>query len=298
MRWTRNYIPQPKQDYLYKQAMVLTVMGNIILASSKGVIAYLSGSVSLYADAANSVSDVVYSLLMVFGLYVSQRPPDISHPQGHSRFEPLVGLMVTASMAFTGFEAARASWVRFVEGGAAVEPGLPTIILLVSAAVKSGMFLRIRWIASQLSSPALNTAAQDNISDVLTSIAAFMGVLGSSFIHPLADPVGGFLVSAWIFRAVWRAVRENLGFLTGAGADLELRKRLAQEAGLVPGVLRVHHLMTEYAGPRLVVDLHINVKGSLTLNDAHIISDEVITRLEMISDVDRVYVHVEPEGFD
>jgi cation diffusion facilitator family transporter len=235
---------------------------------------------------------------MVFGLYVSQRPPDISHPQGHSRFEPLVGLMVTASMAYAGFEAARASWVRFAAGGLAVEPGLPTMILLASAAVKLGMFFRIRWIASQLSSPALNTTAQDNLSDVLTSIAAFLGAFGSSFIHPLADPLGGFLVSAWIFRAVWRAVRENLGFLTGAGADMQLREHLVKEASQVPGVLRVHHLMTEYAGPRLVVDLHINVVGSMTLDDAHVISDEVITRLEKIPDVDRVYVHVEPEGFD
>jgi cation diffusion facilitator family transporter len=298
MRWTRNYTPQPKQDFLYKQAMIITVVGNIVLATSKALIAYVSGSVSLYADAANSVSDVVYSLLMVFGLYVSQRPPDISHPQGHSRFEPLVGLMVTASMTFAGFEAARASWVRFMAGGLAVEPGLPTLVLLASAAVKLAMFLRIRWIASQLASPALNTTAQDNLSDVLTSIAAFIGALGSKFIHPLADPLGGFLVSAWIFRAVWRAARDNLGFLTGAGADQELREQLVHEASLVPGVLGVHHLMTEYAGPRLVVDLHVNVDGAMTLHAAHVISDAVIERLETFPDVDRVYVHVEPEGFD
>jgi len=298
MRWTRNYTPQPKQDNLYKEAMSITLGGNILLAVSKSIVAYLSGSVALYADAANSVSDVVYSMLMVFGLYVSQRPPDISHPQGHSRFEPLVGLMVTASMAYAGYEAARASYERFVSGGLAVDPGLPAVILLVSAGIKLLMYFRIRWIAKQLSSPAINTSAQDNLSDVMTSTAAFLGALSSQYIHPLADPVGGFLVSLWIFRAVLRAARENLGFLTGAGADQVLREQLVHEAIQVPGVLRVHHLMTEYAGPRLVVDLHINVKGTMTLNEAHDISDQVIARLEILPDVDRVYVHVEPEGFD
>lgn len=296
MRWIRDYSPQPDQSRLYKQAMIITLAGNIILASSKGLVAYLSGSVALYSDAANSISDVVYSLLMVLGLWFALRPPDISHPQGHSRFEPLIGMVVTASMAFAGFEAARMSIVRFIEGGSAVEPGLPVLVLLFSAAVKTMMFLRIRWISGEVSSPTLATTAKDNLSDVLTSTAAFVGAVGSSFIHPLADPIGGILVSLWIFRTVITAAKENLGFLTGQGADEHLRERLVSVAGEVPGVLQVHHLMCEYTGPRVVVDLHVNVNGSMTLSNAHDIADEVISRLEELPEVDRAYVHIEPEG--
>lgn len=298
MRWVRDYNPQPDQSRLYNQALLITIIGNVLLAASKGLVAYISGSVALFADAANSASDVVYSLLMVIGLNMAQRPPDLSHPQGHSRFEPLVGLMITASMAFAGYTAARASIDRFIAGGLAVETGLPTLVLLASAVIKAGMFLRIRWIARALSSPTLSTTAQDNLSDVLTSLAAFLGVYGSRIIHPLADPIAGILVSAWIFRAVFRAALENLGFLTGAGASPELREQLVREASSVPGVKRVHHLMTEYVGPRLVVDMHVNVDGAMTLADAHSIADLIIQRLENIPYVDRAYVHVEPEGFD
>src|SRR5512133_3668771 len=126
MRWIREVTPQPGVAGLYRRALIITVTGNVLLAVSKGIVAYLSHAVALYADAANSVSDVIYSLLMVFGLLLSQRPPDISHPQGHSRFEPLVGLMVTLSMTFAGYEAARTAIQRFIEGGLAVEPGWPT----------------------------------------------------------------------------------------------------------------------------------------------------------------------------
>lgn len=298
MRWTRDYSPQPEVSRLYRQALIITVVGNVLLAVSKGVVAFLSGSVALYADAANSVSDVVYSFLMVFGLYIAQRPPDLSHPQGHSRFEPLVGLMVTASMAFAGYEAARAAVERFLQGGAAIEPGLPTAVLLASALAKAGMFLVIRRIATRLSSPTLTTTARDHISDVLTSLAAFIGALGSSLVHPLADPLAGSVVALWIFRAAFMAGRENLAFLTGAGASVELRQQMVEVASSVPGVQRVHHTMTEYVGPRLVVDLHINVNGKMTLDDAHVISDEIIRRLEELPEVDRAYVHVEPEGYD
>lgn len=297
MRWTRDYQPQPDQHRLYTRALVITLVGNLLLASSKAVVAYLTGSVAVYADAANSISDVFYSLMMVAGLWMAQRPPDESHPQGHSRFEPLVGLIVTMSMAFAGYEAGRASIARFLAGGEVISLGLPTIVLLGSAAVKAGMFVAIRSIGKKLSSPTLTTTAMDNLSDVLTSMAAFLGVLGSTFISPLLDPIAGFAVAAWIFRAVYNAGKENLGYLTGAGASTELRQHIVAIAEAVPGVLRVHHTMIDYVGPKLMVDLHINVDANLPLRETHAISDEVIQNIEALPEVDRAYVHIEPDDW-
>lgn len=297
MRWTRDYHPQPDQHRLYTRALWITLVGNLLLASSKGVVAYLTGSVAVYADAANSISDVFYSLMMVAGLWMAQRPPDESHPQGHSRFEPLVGLVVTMSMAFAGYEAGRASIARFIAGGEVIALGLPTIVLLGSATVKAGMFIAIRSIGKKLASPTLATTARDNLSDVLTSMAAFVGVLGSTFISPLLDPIAGLAVAVWIFRAVFNAGKENLGYLTGAGASTELRQRIVAIAEAVPGVLRVHHTMIDYVGPKLMVDLHINVDADLPLRETHAISDEVIQNIEALPEVDRAYVHIEPDDW-
>jgi len=294
MQWIREASPDPQRRRLYRRAMLITTGGNLLLVISKGIVAYLSESAAIYADAANSAADLLYSILMVLGLWVAQQPPDASHPQGHSRFEPLVGLMVALAMGFAGFEAARTSVERFIAGGLAVQPGLPTLVLLFSAAVKVGMYAAIRRLAESLTSPTLNAAARDNLSDVLTSAAAFIGTLGSAFVHPLLDPIAGFLVALWIFRAAYEAGRENMDYLTGAGADPELRQTLAQKASSVPGVLRVHQVITEYAGPKLLVDMHLNVDGNLTLYEAHAIADRVQAMLEALPDVDRAYVHVEP----
>jgi cation diffusion facilitator family transporter len=297
MQWIRTHKSKPGEQAQFRTALFITISGNIFLLAIKWVAAYLSGSVALLADAANSGSDVLYSFLMVLGLWMAQRPPDLSHPQGHSRFEPLVGLMITVSMTFAGYAAAQAAIVRFIEGGKAIVMGLPILVLLVAAAIKAGMFVWIRDFAKKLHSPTLETTAVDNLSDVLTSVAAFIGIVGSDFIHPLADPIAGIFVAAWIFRAAFMAARENLGFLTGAGASPELRADLVAAAENIPGVLRVHHAVTEYIGPRLVVDLHINVDGKMPLNQVHEISDRVIERLEDFPEVDRAYVHIEPDDW-
>jgi len=298
MRLVREHIPQPAGDRLFKMALIITIVGNVVLAITKGIAAYYSGSVALYADTANSVSDVFYSIMLVIGLWISQRPPDLSHPQGHSRFEPLVGLAVAFSMAFAGYEAGRTSIERFIQGGMAVEPGLPTMVLIFSAITKVGMFYAIKKIAQTVKSPTLKTTAQDNLNDVFTSLAAFIGAFGSSLIHPLLDPIAGILVAIWIFRSAFKAAGEHLNFLTGGGAPEDLREKIIKTAESVPGVMRVHHLMTDYSGPRLVVDLHINIDGSTPLRDTHEITDHVIESLEKMDEIDRAYVHVEPDDWE
>jgi cation diffusion facilitator family transporter len=297
MQWVRKQSIDNNQKKTYRKAMGVTLAGNILLASSKAVVAYLSGSVALYADAANSISDVIYSVMMVWGLYVSQQPADRSHPQGHSRFEPIVGMLVTLSMTYAGFQAAKAAITRISEGAISIDPGLPTIILLVSAAVKLGMFFYIRNLAKILNSPTLRSASKDNVSDVATSAAAFLGAGLSSFVHPVLDPIAGLLVSAWIFKNAFEAGRENLGYLTGAGTTKEQCEAFVEVAKSVEGVQDVHHLMAEYVGPQLVLDMHINVDGNLSLNESHAIADQVIEALEALPDVDRAYIHVEPIGW-
>jgi len=98
-------------------------------------------------------------------------------------------------------------------------------------------------------------------------------------------------------EALQLAGRENLGFLTGKGASQEEVNAFIQAAEAIPGVLRVHHIMAEYVGPRLMIDMHVNVDGSKTLTEAHQITDSIIARLEEFPHVDRAYVHVEPHDW-
>ena len=181
MRWIRSFHEQNQTPIPYQRAMLITLAGNIFLAVIKSFATYWSGSSAMYADAANSISDVLYSILLVIGLWMSQRPPDLSHPQGHSRFEPFAALIVTLSMAFAGFEAGRSSIARFAEGGQPIILGIPLMVLIVSVCIKAIMFIQVRKMAREAASPGLEAAANDNISDVWTSAAVAFGILGSQY---------------------------------------------------------------------------------------------------------------------
>jgi hypothetical protein len=67
---------------------------NILLATAKAVAGVLGHSFALIADAAESLTDVVGSLVILGGLAYSLRPADENHPYGHGKAEPLAAALV------------------------------------------------------------------------------------------------------------------------------------------------------------------------------------------------------------
>jgi cation diffusion facilitator family transporter len=296
LQCVRDETLDPRRQRLYRRAILVALAGNVLLAVAKGAVALLSGSSAVLSDAANSLSDVLYSLLMALGLYLAQRPADESHPQGHSRFEPIVSLLIAGAMGLAGFAAAREAVLRFASGAYAVQAGWPTVVLVGSALVKVAMSVLVRRIGTLAQSPAILASARDNLSDVLTSGGALLGVWGSSLIHPLLDPAAGVLVALYILRSLWSILSENLGYLTGRGAQPELTAEIARVAAEVEGVLGVHQVIADHVGPQLRVDIHVDVDGRIGLLRAHAIADSVQARIEALPAVDLAFVHVEPSN--
>lgn len=284
-----------KRMYL---ALSVTVAGNLLLALTKWSAAVRSGSSAVYADAYNSISDVLYSLTLVIGLLISIRPADRSHPHGHERFEPLVGLVISFSMGFAAYAALSEAIDKLRNGAAAVSPSAAIPALILSAAVKCLMFLIIRAIAKKTHSTALKDAAADNLSDMLTSAAAVLGILLSNAVAPICDPLIGILLSLWIFKAAFSALFENLNYLTGHGVDDAELQSLQHEIENVPGVLGVHKLVAEYVGTKLRLDIHIDMDGSMPLRQLHDIETEIENRMASRQEIDHIFIHAEPLGAD
>ncbi len=231
-------------------------------------------------------------MAIVLGLWLAQRPPDLSHPQGHSRYEPLAGLVVAAAMTFAAYEAGQTSIQRLIEGGAELSLGWPTAALLLSAMVKAGMFALIHRIAALTRSSTLDANRKGQSRRRSHLPAAFLGILGSKLIHPWADECGRHTGGTGdLSRRL--VVAGDLNYLTGGGAQ-----RVAdRDRGCGTGRSwrqSVHQVLTRAVAPDLVADLPINVDGTMPLSRAHAISDEVRARVEELPGIDRAYVHAEP----
>lgn len=294
MKWFEDPVQSEENIRQMYVALAVTLLGNLILATGKWLAAVQSGSSALHADALNSVSDVLYSITLIIGLLISIKPADLSHPHGHERFEPVVGIIISLSMGWAGFTAIQESVSKIRGIPVSIEPGLPMVVLIISAVIKCLMFFIIRGIAIKISNRALNIAAKDNLMDTLTSAAAAVGVLLSAYIHPLADPIAGLLLGIWILRTAVMAFIENINYLTGHGASRQTLDKLKTEIEDVPGVIDVHQLYAEYVGTKLRLDVHIDLDDDMPLRQVHEIESEIEDKMALHGDIDHVFIHAEP----
>jgi cation diffusion facilitator family transporter len=77
------------------RSTILGILANAVLAVIKGIAGVLGNSYALIADAIESTTDIASSLIVWGGLKISGIPPDIDHPYGHGKAEPLAATVVS-----------------------------------------------------------------------------------------------------------------------------------------------------------------------------------------------------------
>lgn len=286
----------PQIRLLYLRASAIALAGNLVLLVAKGAAAAVSGSSAVYADAANSAADLFYSLFLGVALWLSLRPPDLGHPHGHRRIEPLVSVVIGLAMGYAGVQAALTGWRTLRTGPEAITSVWAYLAPVGTVLVKYGMYRTVRRIGEQAHSPALRASAKDNLMDVVSSAAALIGVSASRLIAAIADPLAAFVVAVWILRGAYEVLHEGVRQLIGGGASPELTQAVIEAAHSVPGVIDVHQVIVEYVGPQVRADVHIDMDRRANLEEVHEVSDAVRAAIEEMAEVDHAFIHVEPVG--
>jgi len=275
----------------------LLVLGtNLVLVLAKGGVYLETGSLAVGSEALNSLADTAYSLVIVGGLYLTTRPPDFEHPHGHERIEPFVSLFVAVGIFAAGGLVLWQAGTALTGDGVTVRHGPVAVAVLAGAAVvKYGLYRYCLRAGREQHSPALVATAVDNRNDILTALAALVGVLGAWAGYPVLDPLAAGVVAVGILYTGVDVVQDNVDYLLGAAPPEELRAEIVQRALEHPDVEGAHDVIAHYVGPEIDVSVHIEVEGDRTLLEAHRIETEVMESIRDLPQVDDVFVHVDPK---
>ncbi|WP_224334093.1 cation diffusion facilitator family transporter [Haloprofundus halobius] len=275
---------------------VVVLVANLALAAAKGAVWYSTGSLAVGSEAVNSLSDAVYSFVVLAGLYITTQPPDLDHPHGHERIEPFVSLFVAVGIFAAGGAVLWQAAQSVLTGSYGGAVGLTAVgILVASAVVKYVLYRYCLRVGETQNSPALVAAALDNRNDILTATAALVGVLGTRVGVPILDPVAAAVVSVGIGYTGYEIVRDNVDYLVGRAPPEDLRAEIVRRALSHEDVRGAHDVVAHYVGPEIDVSLHIEVEGDMTVREAHDIETAIVTSIRELSEVDDVFVHVDPK---
>ncbi len=252
-------------------------------------------SQAMIADALHSLSDVISTGVVFFGLRIAQKPPDRDHPYGHGEADTLAALFVSLVLLLTGVYIGISALQIFIHRRFQA----PTQIALWAAV---GSIL-LKWVlyrytlkAGELSqSSALLANAYDHKSDSYSSMAALAGILGARLGWRYLDPLAGLFIAVLILKISFRLLKSNLHLLMEGAPDRSIVDRIEEIALQVPGLKGIKETRVRSLGSEYVVDMKIVVEGEMSVYEGHKVASEVreilLRRGERIKDV---MVHVNP----
>jgi cation diffusion facilitator family transporter len=273
----------------------LSILAYILLSFLKLIIGYFFNSEALLADGLNNSTDIVASIAVLVGLKISRKPPDRNHRYGHFRAETVASLIASTIMAFVGIQVLYQSGSKFFEDSFAKPDLITAWTAIFSAGVMYLVYLYNIRLAKRINSSAIMATAQDNRSDALVSIGAFVGIIGTQFGWSWLDPIAAFIVGIIICKTAFQIFRDASHALTDGFDEKEL-KRFKKTIESTPGVNKLQDIKARIHGNNVLLDVTIQVNSSLSVVQSHDISDAIEQRMLQNHQVGHVHIHVEPES--
>ena len=273
----------------------VSVVVNLLLTIAQIGAGVIAKSQGLIADGIHSLSDLVSDFVVLLAGRHSRKDADDDHPYGHQRFEnaatlALGGLLLAVGLgmlwsALGKLQSPEAvptvgALALWVAGGALIAKELVfRYMLAVAKRVKSSMLVANAWHAR---------------SDAASSLVVAVGIVGNMAGYPILDPIAALIVGLMVTRMGWGFGWDALHDLMDRAADEQEVAAIRQTLIETPGVSGVHDVRTRKMGDLIVVDAHLEVDASITVEDGHDIAVEARHREMQRHRVLNLMTHVDP----
>jgi cation diffusion facilitator family transporter len=278
------------------RAVQISTAGMFIVAAIQFAIAAIGGSAGLFADALHNLGDVLTTVALWIAFVISSRAANQRYTFGYYRAEDLAGIFIVLVIIGSAVGGAVESILKLTSGN------VPSQIYLSMAAALVGVVgneLLAQYkisVGKRINSVPLVADGQHSRIDGLTSLAAFLGLVGVKLGFPQADPIAGLIITVVIVTVVYSTSRSVLQRLLDA-VDPHIVPAIVAAAEAVPGVIAVTDVRARWVGHTLHVVMNIEVDANLTLAKAHAIAEEVRHRIfHEIKGVSEVIIHTDPAG--
>ncbi|AWH96719.1 cation diffusion facilitator family transporter [Dietzia psychralcaliphila] len=275
----------------------LSVATSIVTISLKLVAWWVTGSVGLLADAAESVVNLVAAVVALIAITVAERPADDDHQFGHSKAEyfsaGVEGAMIFVAATFilyTGVE-------RLLNPVPIGSLGLGLAISVVAAVVNGVVGTLLVRAGIRHRSPTLRADGKHLLTDVVTSVGVVVGVaLVWLTGWEVLDPIVAIAVGLNILFIGYRLVHESgMGLMDATLPDEDNQAiQAVLDRHRQPGRIDFHELRTRESGKWRFVEFHALVPGDWSVERGHDLVEKVEQEIHSALPHSHITTHLEP----
>ncbi len=277
------------------KAAAYSIASNITLVVLKVIVGIFTGSVSIISEAIHSANDLLASLIAYVSVRISDRPPDKEHPFGHGKAESISGAIEAGLIILAAVWIVVEAVKRLMSGREIEHIGWGAAVMVVSVLLNTFVSRYLFKVARKEDSLALEADAQHLATDVYTSlgVAAGLVVVWITDWH-FVDPLAAIAVALLIGHIGWKLTVNASKHLMDHGLPLDEVRQIEQIVNAESRVQSWHDLRTRKSGSQRHVDLHIVLKSTSTLMEAHEVADELEKRINARLPQAHVVIHTDP----
>jgi cation diffusion facilitator family transporter len=273
----------------------ISVGVNLLLTVAQISAGLFARSQGLVADGIHSLSDLVADFVVLFANHHSKKEADENHPYGHHRFETAASLALGSLLLVVGIGMLWSAVVKLES-----PDSVPTVHILAlwiaggALVVKELLFRYMLAVAKRVKSGMLVANAWHARSDAASSLVVGLGIVGNLAGYTLLDPIAALIVGFMVGRMGWSFAWDALHDLMDRSANDQEVLAIRQTIIDTPGVLGVHDLRTRMMGDMIVVDVHLEVNPTQTVESGHEIAVIVRQRVMQHHRVLNLMAHLDP----
>ncbi|RMF98535.1 MAG: cation diffusion facilitator family transporter [Gammaproteobacteria bacterium] len=291
-------LPKERRARLMKAASYASLATAVSLALLKAWAWLETDSVSLLGSLADSLLDLVASLLTFWAVRFSLEPADAEHRFGHGKSEGLAALVQAMIISGSGLYVCAEAIDRLVHPRAIASPELGIAVMVAATAATVLLVLFQLYVGRRTGSVAISADAMHYQTDIAVNIGVGLAIfLSAASGWRLLDPIVGLVVAAYILFGALGIIRSALEILLDREIPEEDRATMRRIALAHPEVYGMHDMKTRFGGSHYIVQFHLELMPHITLWRSHEILDEVEAAIrERYPDVE-IIIHADPIGF-
>ncbi len=285
----------PDQSKEKFNAALFSLYAGIVIFIGKISAFLLTDSSAIFSDAAESVIHILATLMVVYSIYLSNKPPDKSHFYGHGNIEYFSAgvegfLIIVAACSIIYFAIA-----DLILGPQTQNLDIGTIIIAIAGAANLFVGMYLVRKGKQTNSLAIIADGKHILTDSFTSLGVVFGLILILITgYKILDPIIALIVALNIIVTGVKLIRRSIGGLMNE-TDEEQLKKLTNIINDIrnPEWLDIHHLRFWTSADRMFVDFHLTLPFYYTIKQSHEEEEYISNSLKEYFSHSEVRVHMD-----
>ena len=284
---------------LEKKATVVSTSVAALLVVMKMTVGVLSGSIAVLASAIDSFLDLTVSLFNYFALHNAEKDPDEQFHYGRSKIEPLAavieGVVVSLSALFILYEAL----IKIAHPREMVHMTESIAVMIASFVITAFLVTFLNYVAKKTNNMVIRADALHYKTDLFSNGAVLMAlVLISYTAEQLIDPILGIGIAIYMIYSAIPIIKEGVLMLLDAALPEEDIAKIEAIIEHEPTITAYHYLQTRESGSHIFISVHAVFNVSISLYDAHLISDKIEAQIKELFEDKKAHVLIHMDPYD